>query len=619
MKPGQRDERWRLEFGACVVERGVRFRVWAPRVSKLAVVLKGPKRGVFPMRHVGGGVFEATVEEAGEGTDYVYMLDGERERPDPVSRWQPEGVHGPSRVVDSDAYVWRDRAWKGIPLEDFIIYELHVGTFTPEGTFDALVAKLSHLRDLGLSAVEPMPIAQFPGERNWGYDGTYPYAPQSSYGGPGGFKRFVDACHQAGLAVVLDVVYNHLGPEGNYLGEFAPCFSDRYRGPWGDALNFDGADSDGVRRFFIENALYWIAEYHVDALRLDAIHGIFDFSARHFLEELGERVRAEAARLGRKAFLIAESDLDDVRVIKPPELGGYGLDAQWNDAFHHALHTTLTGDRHGYFADYGRLSDLRKAIVEGFVYDGRYSLFRKRRHGNSSADRPGQQFVVFTQNHDQVANALGGKRPAQMLSLGQQKLAAMILMCAPNLPMLFMGQEFGATTPFLYFTSFHDPELARAVSEGRKKEYAHFPLGERFVDPQSPEAFAVSKLDWGEMLRPPHDATLAFYGELIALRRSHRCLANCRKDLTRVGYDEVQRWVRIEREDPSGELAILTCNLSSEVREVPLVPGRKRVLGLALFGADSGVERPMAEISPERTSVALAGPGGALYIGGTSP
>ncbi len=615
----KRDKRWRLEFGASVVEKGVRFRVWAPRVGNLAVVVKGPKRGVFPMRRAQGDVFEVTVENAGPGTNYVYLLDGERERPDPVSRWQPEDVHGPSRVVAPDSYAWRDRNWKGLALEDYVIYELHTGTFTPEGTFDAVVAKLPYLCELGITAVEPMPIAQFPGERNWGYDGAFPYAVQSSYGGPDGFKRFVDACHQAGLAVVLDVVYNHLGPEGNYLGEFAPCFSDRYRGPWGDALNFDGADSDGVRRLFIDNALYWLAEYHVDALRLDAIHGIFDFSARHFLQELGERFHAEAARLGRKAFLIAESDLDDVRVIKPVEAGGYGMDAQWNDAFHHALHSVMTGDRHGYFADYGRFEDLRKAIVEGFVYDGRYSVFRRRRHGSSSVDRPGRQFVVFTQNHDQVANALGGKRAAAMLSPGQQKLAAMLLMCAPNLPMLFMGQEFGATTPFVYFTSFHDPELARAVSEGRRKEYAHFPIGERFIDPQSPEAFAVSRLNWEEASRAPHDAMLAFHRELIALRRRLRCLANCRKDLTRVEYDEARRWIRIERADPSGERAILVCSLEPGMREIPLAPGLGGSLSLALFGADDGVERPLAEISGGRTSLALGGPGAALYIGGARP
>ncbi len=619
MSAQKRDETGRLQFGAWPVDGGVRFRVWAPRVRELAVVLKNPSRRVIPMRRGANDIFETTVEGAGPGTDYVYLLDGERERPDPVSRWQPAGVHGPSRVVAPDAYPWRDRGWNGLALEDYIIYELHTGTFTPEGTFDALIAKLPYLRGLGITALEPMPIAQFPGERNWGYDGAYPYAPQSSYGGPDGFKRFVDACHQAGLAVVLDVVYNHLGPEGSYLGDFAPCFSERYRGPWGDALNFDGPDSDGVRRFFIENALYWLAEYHVDALRLDAIHGIFDFSARHFLQELGERFHAEAARLGRRAFLIAESDLDNVRVIKPVEAGGYGLDAQWNDAFHHALHAALTGDRHGYFADYGGLADLRKALVEGFVYDGRYSVFRRRRHGSSSADRPGRQFVVFTQNHDQVANALGGKRAATLLSAGQQKLAAMLLMCAPGLPMLFMGQEFGATTPFVYFTSFHDPKLARAVSEGRKKEYAHFPPGERFIDPQSPEAFEVSRLDWDEASRPAHDAMLAFHRELVALRRRLRCLANCRKDLTRAEYDEAQRWIRIERMDPSGERALLLCNLAAGTREIPVSPGRDGVLNLALFGADDGAGRAPLEIAPERTSVALPGPCGALYIGGPRP
>ncbi len=615
----KRDDLWRLEFGARPFEGGVRFRVWAPRARRMAVEIKGAKPATVPMRREQGDVFEATVTGIGPGADYTYLIDGERERPDPVSRWQPHGVHGPSRVVDPDAYPWRDRDWTGLALDDYIIYELHTGTFTSEGTFDALATKLSYLRDLGITAVEPMPIAQFPGERNWGYDGAYPYAVQSSYGGPEGFKRMVDACHQSGLAVVLDVVYNHLGPEGNYLGEFAPCFSHNYRGPWGDALNFDGPDSDGVRRLFIENALYWLVEYHVDALRLDAIHGIFDFGARHLLTELGEQFRAEAKRLGRHAYLIAESDLDDVRVINPVEAGGYGLDAQWNDAFHHAMHAALTGDHHGYFADFGRLADIRKALEEGFVYDGRYSVYRRRRHGSSSAARPGRQFVVFTQNHDQVANALAGKRAAASLSVGEQKLAAMIMLCAPNLPMLFMGQEFGAITPFVYFTSFSDTELGRAVSEGRKKEYAHFPLGERFIDPQSPEAFTASRLDWSELTRAPHDDLLRFHRELIALRRGSRCLSNCRKDLTRVECDEAQKWLTIERSDPSGERALLLCNFEHDVREIPLAPDRSDTFRLAISGADTEAESPPPEIGPEQTSIALRGPCGVLYIGGSKP
>ena len=319
-------------------------------------------------------VFRVLVPEQAASTDYLYVIDDSKERPDPVSRWQPEGVHGPSRVVDPKAFDWTDREWKGVPLDEYVIYELHVGTFTADGTFAGAIEKLEYLRDLGVSAVELMPVAEFPGARNWGYDGVYPYAAHSAYGGPGGLKKLVDACHRQGLAVVLDVVYNHLGPEGNYLADFGPYFTNRYLTPWGDAVNFDGPFSDGVRRYFVDNALYWLTEYHIDALRLDAIHGIFDFGTRHILGEIGEKFHAAAASLGRRAHLIAESDLSDVRVINPVEAGGHGLDAQWNDDFHHALLTVLTGARQGYFADFGRIVDLRKALRDGFVYDGRYSI-----------------------------------------------------------------------------------------------------------------------------------------------------------------------------------------------------------------------------------------------------
>jgi maltooligosyltrehalose trehalohydrolase len=564
-------------------------------------------------------VFRVLVPKQAASTDYLYVIDDSKERPDPVSRWQPEGVHGPSRVVDPKAFDWTDPEWKGVALDEYVIYELHVGTFTADGTFAAAIEKLEYLRDLGISAVELMPVAEFPGARNWGYDGVYPYAAHSAYGGPGGLKKLVDACHRQGLAVVLDVVYNHLGPEGNYLADFGPYFTNRYLTPWGDAVNFDGPFSDGVRRYFVDNALYWLTEYHIDALRLDAIHGIFDFGTRHILGEIGEKFHAAAASLGRRAHLIAESDLSDVRVINPVEAGGHGLDAQWNDDFHHALLTVLTGVRQGYFADFGRIVDLRKALRDGFVYDGRYSISRRRRHGSSSTGRQGCQFVVFTQNHDQVANASVGQRLSGLVAPQAQLLAAMVLICAPNIPMLFMGQEFGATTPFLYFTSFIDIDLGKAVNEGRKREYEGFLRDQPFSDPQSFETFARSRLNWDEPLSPPHAAVLDFHRSLLILRLQHPCLSNCRKDLMQVECDEAEGWLTIARADPSGSEALILCNFRGDVRSVP-VPRSERNRALALWNADPRYGGPVGEVGPpaildenDRT-ITLGGFGAALYL-----
>jgi maltooligosyltrehalose trehalohydrolase len=602
---------WRLEFGARPAPSGgVQFRVWSPLVKQMAVKITSPREIVRPMDY-SDGVFSAVVEGVGPGADYLYIIDGKKERPDPVSRFQPRGVHGPSRVIDPDAFKWSDGGWRGLRLEDYVIYELHIGTFTPAGTFAAAIEKLDYLRDVGITAIELMPVAQFPGARNWGYDGVYPYAVQSTYGGPEELKRLVDAAHRAGLAVIMDCVYNHLGPEGNYLPDFMPCFSHRYKSPWGEALNYDGPYSFGMRRYVIENALYWLCEYHIDALRLDAVHSILDFGAKHLLAELSERFHEEAAKLGRAAFLIAESDLDDTRVIEPVSDGGWGMDAQWNDAFHHAAHTALTGDRHGYFEDYAGLRDLRKAIVEGYVYDWRFSTFRKRFHGSSSKDRPGEQFVVFTQNHDQVANALAGKRPLTLTSRGLEKVSAALLICAPNLPMLFMGQEYGAETIFTYFTDFQDRDLGRAVSEGRKKEYEGF-LDQGFINPQSHEAFDSSKLDWRELEKPDHQEMLRFHRELLALRRAHQCLSNCRKDLTTVEFDEEQRWISIERRDESGERAIIVCNLSDKATAIPI--GTFHAARLALYCSKEDAQSPVARIEYDRRSVTLAGPGVAIYL-----
>jgi maltooligosyltrehalose trehalohydrolase len=589
----------------------VQFRVWSPRAKEMSVKIKTPREIVCPMQRSEDGIFSTVVEGLGGDTDYWYIIDGKKERPDPVSRFQPEGVHGPSRVVDPDAFKWSDAGWRGIALEDYVIYELHLGTFTPAGTFASAIEKLAYLRDTGITAVEIMPVAQCPGGRNWGYDGVFPYAVQSTYGGPEELKRLVDAAHRIGLAVIIDVVYNHLGPEGNYLPDFMPCFSGRYKSPWGEALNYDGPYSYGMRRYMIDNALHWLAECHVDALRLDAVHSILDFGAKHLLAELSEEFHREAEKLGRKAFLIAESDLDDVKVIEPVRDRGWGMDAQWNDAFHHAVHTAVTGDHHGYFEDYDGLPDLRKAILEGYVYDWRFSKARKCFHGSSSKDRPGSQFVVFTQNHDQVANALAGKRPITLTSRGIEKASAAILICAPNLPLLFMGQEYGATSIFTYFTDFQDRDLAKAVSEGRKQEYEGF-LGEGFIDPQSPEAFESSKLNWREMENPEHQEMLKFHRDLIALRKRHECLANCRKDLTAVEFNQDEQWITIERCDESGQRAIIVCNLSDKQANIPV--GGSRPARLALFGGEAGAQSPPARLEANQHGVKLDRAGVAIYL-----
>jgi maltooligosyltrehalose trehalohydrolase len=600
--------KWALRFGAAVQPDGVMFRVWAPRLDDLQVVIRSDPPMVLAMQQEEEeGEFAVFAEGLGAGCDYMLRTGAGRQLPDPVSRWLPHGVHGPTRVLDSAAFSWSDQNWRGIPLRDYLIYELHTGTFSPEGTFAGIVPRLSYLRELGVTAVEIMPVAEFPGRRNWGYDGVGMYAPQSSYGGPAAFKSLVDACHQQGLAVVLDVVYNHLGPEGNYLSEFGPFFTSCYRTPWGDAINYGGAGSDGVRRFFVDNALYWLNEYHVDALRLDAIHGIFDPSARHFLREMADEFHAEAARLGRAAFLIAESDLNDTRVISPPAQGGYGLDAQWNDDFHHALHTALTGDDRGYFSDFEGLPHLAKALTDGFVYDGLRSRFRGRRHGSSSKDRPGEQFVVCTQNHDQVANApgVGAARPT---SIEQQRLAAAILLCAPFLPLLFMGEEYGESNGFYYFTDHTDPALAGAVSEGRRNEVAEFLADAEFADPQDPFTFERSKLCWNRALQEPHAGVLAWYRDLIALRKQVPALSNCRKDLARTAFDSAARWLAVERQDPAGSKALLMCNFSPEAQSIVIPFGESQ--WTVRLGADAQLSGGRLDLPGGAAAVLVAQAGG---------
>ncbi|HJY85931.1 MAG TPA: malto-oligosyltrehalose trehalohydrolase [Candidatus Acidoferrales bacterium] len=531
------------------------FLVWAPRAKEMDVHIlpsrtagdPQPRRRAIRMEPLDRGYYRAIAEDVEPGDRYVYRLDGQKERPDPASRYQPEGVHGPSQVEGPAPSAWDEPTWVGLPLEQYLFYEIHVGTFTPEGTFDAILPRLAELARLGITAMELMPIAQFPGHRNWGYDGVFPFAIQNSYGGPEGLRRLVSACHRHGMAVVLDVVYNHLGPEGNSLADFGPYFTDHYRTSWGPAVNYDGPQSDEVRRYFINNALYWIREFHVDALRLDAIHAIVDLSAQPFLEELGRRVHEEAEQRDRQVFVIAESDLNDPRVLRPPELGGLGLDAQWNDDFHHALHTLLTKEQNGYYRDFGTVGQMAKAFSEGFVISGEYSGYRQRRHGHPSRQIPAHQFVVFAQNHDQVGNRALGDRLSQLVSFEALKLAAGVLLLSPFLPLLFMGEEYSEIAPFQYFVSHSDPSLIEAVRKGRQQEFMASGWSGEVSDPQAETTFLRSKLRWESRHEAHHRVLLDFYRELIGLRRALPALAHLSKKSMEVAVDEKKQVLSLDR------------------------------------------------------------------------
>ena len=558
-----------MKTGAWVTDDGlVRFVVWAPRRTSVELRINAPDVRSVEMHKDYQGYWHADVPGIGSHIRYLYRLDNDVERPDPASCFQPDGVHQASQVVDHHAYTWQDSAWEGRPLTQMVQYEMHVGTFTPEGTFDAAIPRLPDLADIGVNAIELMPVAQFPGGRNWGYDGVYPYAVQNSYGGPEGLKRLVDAAHRNGIAVILDVVYNHLGPEGNYLHDFAPYFTDTYKTPWGWAINFDGAHSDRVRDYFVENALMWFRDYHIDALRLDAIHGIFDMSARPFLQELAERVDSYTDESGKTCLLIAESDLNDSRVIKPREQGGYGIPAQWSDDFHHALHTLLTGEQSGYYADFGAIGHLVKAIRNGYVYDGRYSRYRRRSHGNSPAGCPAEQFIVFSQNHDQVGNRMKGDRLSASLPIEALKLAAGAVILGPNIPMLFMGEEYGEKAPFPYFVSHGDENLIEAVRNGRKEEFAAFGWKEAPPDPQSADTFRSAVLNWDHRNRGEHAAIQAFYRRLIQLRQSVPALSIPSKEhLEVIGPDE-EKVIVVRRFDNDSDI-VYVMNFNASKAAVP--------------------------------------------------
>ncbi|MEY6432200.1 malto-oligosyltrehalose trehalohydrolase [Thioalkalicoccus limnaeus] len=570
--------------------------VWAPNAKQVVLDCAGTQR---PMARRDGGWWRLEADHLVHGVDYGFRVDGDGPFPDPRSAWQPFGVHGPSRWVDHETFAWRDAAWRAPPLSAAVIGELHVGTFTPEGTFDAVIGKLDHLVELGLTHLELMPVQEFPGERGWGYDGVDLFAPHHAYGGPDGLKRLVDACHRRGLAMLLDVVYNHLGPDGNYLGRFGPYFTDAYSTPWGDAVNLDRAHSDEVRRFVIDNALMWLRDYHFDGLRIDAVHAIVDTSAVHLLEALSGEVRRLESRIGRHLALIAESDLNDPRLIRPVESGGYGLDALWNEDFHHALHAALTGESAGYYADFGELGHLAKVLTRGFVHDGTYSRFRKRSYGRPAADVPGRCFVGCLQNHDQVGNRAAGERSSQLLSPGLLKVGAALVLTSPFVPMLFQGEEWAATSPFLYFTDHRDPELAAAVRNGRREEFAAFGWDpETIPDPQSDDSFERSRLDWAEPVQHPHAEILDWHRALIRLRRHHPAFTDDRLDRLRVSVDEQRCCLTLRRPD-----LILVCNLGKQRQKLHLAADAAH-LGLRL-ASTPGIELRDAAIGLPGESVAI--------------
>jgi maltooligosyltrehalose trehalohydrolase len=579
-------------LGASVREQSVTFAVWAPRCRSVDVAIDGRRRE--SMARGADDVFTATLGDVASGTRYKYRLDGERYRPDPVSRWQPEGVHGASAVVDPQRFLWTDGDFRGHAPGDLIVYELHVGSFTAAGTFEAIIQHLPALADLGVTAIQLMPVAEFPGSRNWGYDGVHLYAPQSTYGGPRGLRRLVDACHAAGLSVFLDVVYNHLGPEGNYLAEYGPYVTDRYQTPWGPPVNFDGEGSPGVRRHIVDNGRAWVREFHIDGFRLDAVHAIHDTSPVHILTEFAQAVREEAARAGRRVHVFAESHDNDRRLVLGAAEGGLGLDAVWSDDFHHALHHRLTGETAGYYGDFTGDHHLPRAIGEGFAFQGEPSRYWGRPRGTPSRDLPAEKFVIFVQNHDQVGNRAQGERLGSLVPFGAVKLAAGLLFVAPAVPLLFMGEEYGDTAPFLFFTSFLDRELAERARRGRLQESSRFGWQGTVPDPGTPATFVASRLNHALAAAPRHRALREYYRRWLALRRAHPALGARHKDLARAALDDAV--LTVTRATPSGDEIRLIANVGAEPRAWSLPDTAWRLLldsDAAVFGG-TGTATPLA-------------------------
>ena len=517
-----------------------RFRVWAPEKETMILRLLGQEdkssdsNWDIVMNKESGGYFIADVTGVKDGDRYVYIPDGRDPLPDPCSSFQPEGVFAASQVIDHDRFKWKDSNWRGRPLSESVFYEIHVGTFTPAGSFEAIIPRLDELKAVGVNTLELMPVAQCPGKRNWGYDGVFLYAVQEAYGGPAGLRQLVDACHQRDIAVFLDVVYNHIGPEGNCLPDFGPYFSDKYKTPWGKALNFDGEWSDGVRDFIVGNAAFWAEQYHIDGLRLDAIHEIFDRNAVTIWDELNVKVKQMQAGLGRSFHLVAESDSNDPRTIRSTDLGGKGFDAQWLDDFHHALYVSLYPEGGRNYQDYIPMEGLAKSYKDGFVHSGDYLFFRHRRHGASSAGISGEHFIVFNQNHDLPGNRPDGLRLSGLVELPALKLAAAALLLSPYIPLLFMGEEYGETAPFHFFSDYQRPETCKGLIENRRRQFAAFQFAGETRDPQDPAVFRESKLNWANRRKDRHKELLDWHTLLLKWRREHPLLADLCKDRLRV-------------------------------------------------------------------------------------
>jgi maltooligosyltrehalose trehalohydrolase len=537
--------------------------IWSPLANSVEIELSAQGKKIPLAKHE-DGYWKMSSSEISAGTCYKISINGGQAFPEPTSLAQPDGVHGSSMAIDVKKYKWSDKNWENIPLAEYIIYELHTGTFSPEHTFDGIAAKIDHLSKLGITAIEIMPVGQFPGDRNWGYDGVFPFAVQHSYGGAEKLQELVNACHQKGIAVILDVIYNHLGPEGNYLPEFAPYFTNKYSTPWGKALNFDDAWCDGVREYFIENALMWFRDFHVDALRMDAVHAIKDFSTKHIIREIREHVDELEKLTGKKHYLIAEMDLNDPVYINPYDKCGYGVNAQWIDEFHHTLRVTAGQSPEGYYSDFNGIDHLAKSYVDAYVYDGQFSNHRKKNFG-AKTDNAGHQFVVFSQNHDQVGNRMLGERTNRLVSADMCRLMAAAVIVSPFLPMFFMGEEWLETNPFLFFVSHTDKELAALVNKGRKEEFSYFNWKGEPPDPRLEETFLNSMLQWDLLTKQPHDQMLAYYKELIRLRKTVPALKVPDRTATNAFADNKKKVLTLQRSNASQFIECIM-NFSDEIR-----------------------------------------------------
>ncbi len=561
------------------------FAVWAPRASSSVEVQTRGQR--HAMRAGAGGWYRATVPEAGPGDDYTFIIDGGRPLPDPRSPWQPAGPMGPSRLLDHAEFQWTDASWQPAPLSSAVIYELHIGTFTPQGTFDSTIQRLDHLVEVGITHLELMPVCETPGTRNWGYDGVDLFAPHHALGGPAGLKRLIDACHSRGLAVLVDVVYNHLGPSGNFLPQFGPYFMENVPTLWGQAVNLAGPHSDEVRQFCIDNALMWLRDYHADGLRLDAVHAFYDPGAVHILEDMALQVQKLQSYLGRHLVLIAESDLNDPRIVRSIDAGGYGMDAQWSDDFHHALHAWLTGESSGYYSGFGGVQPMARAMAHAYVYAGSYCPYRFRKHGRPPTGLSGHRFLAYSQNHDQVGNRCRGERLCHLVSPQRSKIAAALVMASPFVPMIFMGQEWAASSPFQYFTSHDDPEIAEATRQGRSQEFVGFGWqADDVPDPQDEATFLRSKLHWNELSQPQHAEMLHWYRRLIALRKRIVCLSDGRMDAVEVSFNCDEDWLVMHR----GEITV-AANLGATPRKLDVRQDKKNLPHSQECPAESGAKR----------------------------